>query len=50
MLENAKQWLKEQERILTGRVAQGVIRYKTMRRKAESLQNSPNKYEEVVAP
>lgn len=45
MLDNLITWLREQEKTLTSRQAQGIIRYKTLRKKAESMHSSPVKYQ-----
>lgn len=44
-LKATKEWLEEHERIINSRLNQGVIRYKALRRRGQSLQNSPEKDE-----
>jgi hypothetical protein len=42
-LRRTRDWLEEHDRVILSRMAQGVIRYRALRRRNMSLQNSPDK-------
>jgi hypothetical protein len=45
-LKVTKEWLDEQEKVLSQRKEQGVIRYKADKRRGASMNSSPERYEE----